>query len=64
MPSAPRWLAVVNRLDWEMLGLFLLVDVLVLLGLIVAHAARLVPSNFFASGVPNPPAVASAARIN
>ena len=38
-PAAPRWLALVNRLDWEMLGLFLLADVLVLLGLIVARAA-------------------------
>ena len=28
-PAAPRWLALVNRLDWDMLGLFLLADVLV-----------------------------------
>lgn len=40
-PTAPRWLALVNRLDWQMWGLFLLVDVLVLLGLIVARAAGL-----------------------
>jgi hypothetical protein len=40
-PKAPRWLAIANRLDWEMLGLLLLADVLVLLGLIVAHAAGL-----------------------
>jgi hypothetical protein len=38
-PTAPRWLALANRLDWEMLGLFLRADVLVLLGLIVARAA-------------------------
>ncbi|TMD35282.1 MAG: hypothetical protein E6I81_08765 [Chloroflexi bacterium] len=44
-PNAPRWLAIANRLDWEMLGLFLLADVLVLLGLIVAHAAGILPAN-------------------
>jgi hypothetical protein len=40
-PNAPRWLALANRLDWDMVGLFLLTDVLFLLGLIVAHAAGL-----------------------
>lgn len=40
--AVPRWLAVVNRADWELVGLFALVDVLFLLGMIVAHAAGLV----------------------
>ncbi|TMD94740.1 MAG: hypothetical protein E6I72_12035 [Chloroflexi bacterium] len=40
-PDAPRWLALANRLDWQMVGLWALVDVLVLLGLIVAHGAGL-----------------------
>ena len=40
-PNAPRWLALANRLDWEMLGLFALADLLVLLGLIVARGAGL-----------------------
>jgi hypothetical protein len=61
VPSAPRWLALVNRLDWEVLGLFLLVDVLVLFGLIVAHAAGLIPANFAASGYPPPGGAASGA---
>jgi hypothetical protein len=43
-PDAPRWLALVNRMDWQMIGLWALVDVLVLLGLIVAHATGLLPS--------------------
>lgn len=41
--AAPAWLAVANRLDWEMLGLLLFADVLVLLGLVVANAAGLIP---------------------
>lgn len=63
VPNAPRWLALVNRVDWEMLGLFFLVDVLVLLGLIVAHAAGLTPANISAVG-PHAGAAASAARIH
>ena len=27
-PNAPDWLALVNRVDWQIVGLFLLVDVL------------------------------------
>jgi hypothetical protein len=41
-PAYPRWLMIANRIDWELLGLFLLVDVLVLLGLVVARAAGLI----------------------
>jgi hypothetical protein len=40
-PNAPRWLAIVNRVDWQTVGLFLLADVFVLLGLVVARAAGL-----------------------
>lgn len=47
--SAPRWLALVNRVDWDIVGLFLLADVLVLLALIVAHAAGLMPAQVMAS---------------
>ena len=63
--AAPRWLALVNRLDWDMLGLFLLADVLVLLGLIVAHAAGILPTHGFA-GVPpsGGAAAASSARLH
>lgn len=41
--AAPAWLALANRLDWQMLGLLLFADVLVLLGLLVANAAGLIP---------------------
>ena len=40
-PPYPRWLALANRVDWELAGLLLLVDVLVLLGLVVARAVGL-----------------------
>lgn len=54
----------VNRIDRDMLGLFLLADVLVLLGLIVAHAAGILPTHAIAS-VPPPggAAAASSARL-
>jgi len=44
VPSAPRWLKLANRMDWEMFGLFMFFDLLVLLALIVAHAAGLLPA--------------------
>ena len=44
-PSAPGWLALVNRLDWDTLGLLLLADLLVLVGLLVARAAGLLPAH-------------------
>lgn len=64
-PSAPRWLALVNRFDWDMVGLFLLADALVLLALIVVHAAGILPSHAGA-GIPPPggAAAASAARLH
>ena len=43
-PKAPAWLALANRVDWDLLGLFLLADVLIVLGLVVAHAAGLLPA--------------------
>jgi hypothetical protein len=43
-PTAPAWLRLANRMDWEMFGLFMFFDLLVLLGLIVAHAAGLLPA--------------------
>jgi hypothetical protein len=64
-PSAPRWIALVNRLDWDILGLFLLADVLVLLGLIVAHAAGILPTHVVASVPPSGgAAAASSARLH
>lgn len=44
-PTAPRWLSLVNRMDWHMIGLVLLTDVLVLLGLIVATATGALPAH-------------------
>jgi hypothetical protein len=40
-PSYPRWMVLANRIDWELAGLLLLVDVLVIAGLAVARAAGL-----------------------
>ena len=51
-PDAPGWLALVKRLDWVILGLFLLVDVLFLLGLVVANAGGLLPAGHPSLGVP------------
>jgi hypothetical protein len=38
----PTWMALANRIDWELFGLFLLADVLILLGVVVARAAGLI----------------------
>jgi hypothetical protein len=38
-PSAPAWLAVARKLEWELTGLVLLLVVLVILGVAVARAA-------------------------
>ena len=63
--TAPRWLAVANRLDWEMLGLLLLADVLVMLGLIVASATGLMPAHGASFGAPSAPGgVASGVRTH
>jgi len=42
-PTAPRWLKLANRMDWEMFGLFIFFDLLVAAGLWLAHAAGLLP---------------------
>lgn len=64
-PSAPGWLAILNRFDWDMVGLFVLADVLVLLGLIVAHAVGILPSSVVASVPPSGgAAAASSARLH
>lgn len=59
VPAAPRWLALVNRMDWELVFLLGLADVLVLLGLMVAHAAGLI-SGHPAPGLPSSAAGAAA----
>jgi hypothetical protein len=64
-PNAPGWLALANRVDWDIVGLFLLADVLVLLGLIVANAAGLFPAGHLSFGLPSSPGgVASGARLH
>jgi hypothetical protein len=64
-PNAPDWLALANRVDWDIVGLFLLADVLVLLGLIVANAAGLFPAGHLSFGLPSSPGgVASGARLH
>ena len=50
--AAPAWLAIANKLDWEMLGLLLFADVLVLLGLVVANATGLLPHTVGIGGGP------------
>lgn len=63
--SAPRWLSLVNRLDWDMLGLLVLADVLVLVGLIVAHVTGIIPTHVIASAPPSGgAAAASSARLH
>ena len=39
VPNAPAWLRYARRVEWELLGLLALLVVLVVLGLVVAHAA-------------------------
>lgn len=66
VPTAPRWLAVSNRVDWQMVGLFMLVDVLFMLGLIVAHSVGLItghPILGVPSSHPGGAVVASSARL-
>lgn len=65
VPTAPRWLALVNRADWDMIGLFALVDLLFLMGLVVAHAAGLITGHS-SLGLPSSHpggGVASSARL-
>jgi len=37
----PAWMVLARRVDWDLLGLFLFADLLILLGLIVARASGL-----------------------
>jgi hypothetical protein len=41
--AAPAWIRVLKKLDWEILGLLVLVIALVVLGGLVAYAAGLAP---------------------
>jgi hypothetical protein len=40
-PAYPNWMKLLRRIDWELFGLFLLADVMIILGLVVARAAGL-----------------------
>jgi hypothetical protein len=40
-PVYPNWMRLVRRIDWELFGLLLLADVLLILGLVVARAGGL-----------------------
>jgi hypothetical protein len=40
-PAYPAWMRLARRVDWELFGLFVLVDVLLIVGLVVARAAGL-----------------------
>ena len=40
-PAYPSWMRLARRIDWELFGLFLLADLLLILGLVVAGAAGL-----------------------
>lgn len=62
-PRAPAWLAFVNRVDWDLVGLLVLADVLVLLGLVVASAAGLLPAHPVGPSMPSAGGAASAARV-
>ena len=41
-PAMPAWMAMVQRIDWELFGLLLLADLLFFLGLVVARGAGLI----------------------
>lgn len=41
MPTAPGWILALRKLDWEVLGLLLLMVALVVLGGLIAYAAGL-----------------------
>jgi hypothetical protein len=62
--TAPAWLAVTRKFEWELLGLLLLAVVLVILGVLVARAAGYQLPTFTAHAPANGLQVASPARIN
>jgi hypothetical protein len=41
VPSFPRWMSLLRRVDWDLFGLLLIFDILVVLGLVVARAGGL-----------------------
>ena len=50
-PTATAWLSVARRMDWDLFGLFVLLILLIVLGLIVAHAVGFsLPSAHFSPG--------------
>jgi hypothetical protein len=63
-PTAPGWLIVARRMDWDLFGLLALAVLLIVVGLIVAHAAGFsLPSAYFSpSGIASGARTASAAR--
>jgi hypothetical protein len=40
-PTVPAWMGLAQRIDWELFGLLMLADLLVLLGLVVARGTGL-----------------------
>jgi hypothetical protein len=61
-PTAPAWLALARKFEWELLGLVLLAVVLVILGVMVARAAGYQLPVFTAHAPATGPQVASSAR--
>jgi len=65
-PTAPAWLMLARRVDWEIFGLLVLAIFLVVLGLVVAQAAGFTPpathSHLPTSGIASGARIASAAR--
>jgi hypothetical protein len=63
-PTAPAWLAVARKLEWELTGLVLLLVVLVILGVVVAQAAGYRLPVFTSHPAPAVPTQASSARTS
>ena len=60
--SAPRWLLMARKFEWELLGLVVLMVVLVLLAVFVAHAAGYRWPGFNSHVAAGAPQIASPAR--
>jgi hypothetical protein len=58
-PTAPGWLMVARRFDWQLFGLLALAILLVLVGLIVAEASGFSPPS---THIQSPNVIASGAR--
>lgn len=64
-PTAPPWLMIARRVDWQLISLFALAIFLVVLGLIVAHAVGFSlasPHSYSPSTIASGARTASAAR--